>query len=97
MFKSGDDLRQDQLVLQMITLMDGFLLQYGLDLKLTPYRVLAMSPSDGFVEWVPDSQTLASVVQKTPGQILGYLGGVSQEATTEPLDYFAKSCAGTIS
>ena len=40
-FKDGDDLRQDQLILQIITLMDRILQQENLDLKLTPYRYLS--------------------------------------------------------
>lgn len=40
-FKTGDDLRQDQLVIQLIQLMDRLLKKENLDLKLTPYRVLA--------------------------------------------------------
>jgi Phosphatidylinositol 3- and 4-kinase len=43
-FKSGDDLRQDQLVIQMISLMDGLLKRVNLDLKLKPYRILATGP-----------------------------------------------------
>lgn len=46
-FKYGDDLRQDQLILQMITLMDKLLRSENLDLKLTPYRVLATSAKHG--------------------------------------------------
>jgi phosphatidylinositol 3-kinase len=46
-FKHGDDLRQDQLILQMITLMDKLLQKEKLDLKLTPYRVLATSTRHG--------------------------------------------------
>jgi Phosphatidylinositol 3- and 4-kinase len=37
-YKVGDDLRQDQLVLQMFLLMDRLLKRENLDLKLTPYR-----------------------------------------------------------
>ena len=51
-FKHGDDLRQDQLILQIITLMDRILQQENLDLKLTPYRVLATSSKHGFVQFV---------------------------------------------
>lgn len=51
-FKLGDDLRQDQLVLQMITLMDKLLRKENLDLKLTPYRVLATSTKHGFVQFI---------------------------------------------
>ena len=46
-FKHGDDLRQDQLVLQIITLMDKLLRKENLDLKLSPYRVLATSTTHG--------------------------------------------------
>jgi len=46
-FKHGDDLRQDQLILQIITLMDRLLSKENLDLKLTPYRVLATSTTHG--------------------------------------------------
>ena len=54
-FKDGDDLRQDQLVLQMLRLMDRELKMSGLDLKLTPYRVIATSPSTGMLERVEAS------------------------------------------
>ncbi|VDK70545.1 unnamed protein product [Litomosoides sigmodontis] len=51
-FKRGDDLRQDQLIVQMIRLMDDLLRSDGLDLRLTPYSVLATSTSEGFVQFV---------------------------------------------
>ena len=47
MFKLGDDLRQDQLILQIITLIDRLLRRENLDLKLTPYKVLACSGQHG--------------------------------------------------
>ena len=37
-YKKGDDLRQDQLVVQMFSLMDRLLKNVGMDLCLTPYR-----------------------------------------------------------
>merc|ERR1719234_3070503 len=51
-FKIGDDLRQDQLVLQIISLMDQLLRRENLDLKLTPYRALATSSNSGFMQFV---------------------------------------------
>ncbi|KAM3722127.1 Phosphatidylinositol 3-kinase catalytic subunit type [Dirofilaria immitis] len=51
-FKRGDDLRQDQLITQMIRLMDDLLRSDGLDLRLTPYSVLATSTSEGFVQFI---------------------------------------------
>lgn len=53
LFKSGDDLRQDQMVLEMFDLMDRLLKGVNQDYKLTPYKALACSKSDGFVEFVP--------------------------------------------
>ena len=50
-FKYGDDLRQDQLILQIIMLMDKLLRRENLDLKLTPYRVLATSSRHG-MQWL---------------------------------------------
>lgn len=63
-FKNGDDLRQDQLVIQLIQLMDKLLKQNGLDLKLTPYRVLACSTTAGFVECVTPSTSLFDIIEQ---------------------------------
>lgn len=54
MFKIGDDLRQDQLVIQMIDLMDQLLKNENLDLRLTPYKILATSPAAGMIQFVPN-------------------------------------------
>lgn len=64
MFKIGDDLRQDQLVIQIITLMDQLLKNENLNLKLTPYKILATSPNAGLIQFVPN-ETLDSVLSKT--------------------------------
>ena len=45
--KSGDDPRQDQLILQLILLMDRLLRKENLDLKLIPFKVLACSSTFG--------------------------------------------------
>ncbi|EYC37933.1 hypothetical protein Y032_0756g2089 [Ancylostoma ceylanicum] len=51
-FKQGDDLRQDQLVIQMFRLMDTLFKKDQLDLKLTPYAVLSTGVNEGFVQFV---------------------------------------------
>lgn len=64
MFKIGDDLRQDQLVIQIINLMDQLLKNENLDLKLTPYKILATSPIAGLIQFVPN-ETLDSILNKS--------------------------------
>ncbi|CAK4032922.1 Phosphatidylinositol 3-kinase vps34 [Lecanosticta acicola] len=106
LFKTGDDLRQDQLVLQIIALMDRLLLNENLDLKLKPYRVLATSTIAGAMQYVPLSRPVSSILQdpKYKGSILGYLRhhnpvikstdpqilGVRKDA----MDTYVKSVAG---
>ncbi|QUC20051.1 uncharacterized protein UV8b_04292 [Ustilaginoidea virens] len=99
-FKLGDDLRQDQLVIQIITLMDQLLQKENLDLKLSPYKILATSTTAGASQFV-QSQSLSAIVGKYRNNpALAYLRhhnpddrqphGVRQET----LDTYVKSCAG---
>ncbi|CAI5463926.1 unnamed protein product [Closterium sp. Yama58-4] len=97
-FKKGDDLRQDQLVIQMVTLMDKLLKKENLDLCLTPYRVLATAADQGFVEFV-SSMPLAQVLAEYRS-IERYLHQFHPDAespygiTPTCLDTFIRSCAG---
>ncbi|KAI9731135.1 MAG: Phosphatidylinositol (PI) 3-kinase [Cirrosporium novae-zelandiae] len=98
-FKTGDDLRQDQLVIQIITLMDRLLIQENLDLKLSPYRTLATSPLAGAVQFVP-SLSLSAASAKYRGSILAYLRANNPDERAplgvrkEAMDTYIKSCAG---
>lgn len=97
-FKHGDDLRQDQLILQIITLMDKLLRSENLDLKVTPYRVLATSTRHGFVQFV-NSLPVAEILA-TEGSIQNYFRknhsnenapyGISPDI----MENYIKSCAG---
>jgi phosphatidylinositol 3-kinase len=98
MLKSGDDLRQDQLVIQTIILMDQLLRNENLDLKLTPYRILATGLKDGVLQFIPN-QTLADVLTEYHG-IIPYLRSHNADETSklgikpEVMDTFVRSCAG---
>lgn len=74
-FKNGDDLRQDQLVLQLFTLMDRLLRKENLDLKILPYKVLATTAIDGMVQFVPSATigAICSLSSEHGGSILAYL------------------------
>lgn len=99
MFKTGDDLRQDQLVIQIITLMDQLLLGENLDLKLTPYRILATSPQAGAIQFIP-STPLSTVSSKYKGSVLAFLRKDNADPSgplgvrKEVMDTYVRSCAG---
>ena len=99
-FKDGDDLRQDQLVIQLFTLMYRLLRRENLDLRLTPYNVLATGPTQGMVQFIP-SKAIRVIVEEH-GTLLNYfrahhpdegsVGTYGVEAGV--IDTFVRSCAG---
>jgi phosphatidylinositol 3-kinase len=97
-FKTGDDLRQDQLVIQIIRLMDRLLRTENLDLKLSPYRILATSPYAGAVQFIP-STALSDVMHKYKS-ILAYLRAHNPDESAplgvrkDVMETYIKSCAG---
>lgn len=84
----------------MITLMDKLLRKENLDLKLTPYRVLATSSKHGFMQYI-DSITVAEAVRAgSYGSIINFFRKYHPcetgpfGVTPEIMDTYIKSCAG---
>jgi len=76
---------------------DLLLKKVKLDLKLTPYRVLATGPKEGFIEYVPESETLSAILDEFPKG--DPIGSYLQEHNTtsgknEAVQNFIKSAAG---
>lgn len=88
MYKNGDDLRQDQLILEMFSLMDKLLKGVNQDYKLTPYKALACSKSDGFVEFVPRTRTFQDTNLKE------YLQALIQKKSEVIMENYVFSTAG---
>lgn len=69
MFKAGDDIRQDQLTLQVLRMMDNLWQKEGLDLKMSVYATVATGEQTGLIEIVPNSETIAKItVMDDPGK-----------------------------
>eukprot|EP00949_MAST-11_sp_MAST-11-sp1_P002842 g2842.t1 len=68
MFKAGDDLRQDSMVLQLIRVMDDMWKNEGLDLCLSPYKCVSTWNDGGMLEIVMNSRTTADIHTRYGGK-----------------------------
>jgi len=98
--KTGDDLRQDQLVMMMIKLMDGLLKRASLDLCLTPYSIIATSPTSGMVEFVDGSIPVSQILANHSGSVLQFFQefspqkGAKYDVRPDVMSTYVRSCAG---
>lgn len=100
--KTGDDLRQDQLVIMLIKLLDRILKRGALDLCLRPYPILAMSAVDqtGLVEFVEGSIPVSQILANHNNSIISFFKSVapndSAKYGVDPtvLQTYIRSCAG---
>ncbi|ORY44400.1 phosphatidylinositol 3-kinase [Rhizoclosmatium globosum] len=98
-FKMGDDMRQDQLVVQLFMLMDRLLQKENLDLRLTRFkvwqRVLITVYNQRMVQFIP-SVPLATILSEYGGSLTAYLKHFNgEENGTIPasvMDTYVKSC-----
>ncbi|XP_067303388.1 phosphatidylinositol 4,5-bisphosphate 3-kinase catalytic subunit gamma isoform [Pseudorasbora parva] len=103
-FKHGDDLRQDMLIIQTLVVMDSIWQEKGLDLNLVPYGCISTGYNIGMIEIVRDAITIASV-QKSQGGMAGAFKNNAlydwlqrkcplQEKHFQAMEKFVNSCAG---
>eukprot|EP01117_Protostelium_nocturnum_P006783 TRINITY_DN2436_c0_g1_i2.p1 TRINITY_DN2436_c0_g1~~TRINITY_DN2436_c0_g1_i2.p1 ORF type:complete len:1251 (+),score=411.48 TRINITY_DN2436_c0_g1_i2:224-3976(+) len=102
-FKSGDDLRQDMLTLQMIRLMDKLWKADGLDLRLNAYGCISTGNEQGMIEVVLNSDTVANITRQYGGATAAFrsvpiANWLKQQNPDDKypmaVDNFVYSCAG---
>jgi hypothetical protein len=64
--KSNDDLRQEQCAGQLISQIYSILLAGEVDCWLRPYGIIALSPSSGLIEAIPDTVSFDVLRRKMP-------------------------------
>ncbi|KAK8803754.1 hypothetical protein WA158_001448 [Blastocystis sp. Blastoise] len=95
MFKLGDDITQDQLVLQMIRLMDKLLKKMSLDMNLSIYRVLPMNHDEGLLEIVNGATGISKI--KNVQEFLkesNYSEKAEYNISEDAMNRYVKSFAG---
>ncbi|KAH7815910.1 putative phosphoinositide 3kinase family, accessory domain [Monocercomonoides exilis] len=105
LFKVGDDIRQDQLTLQVFRVMELLWLREGLDMRLNVYRAQSTGDYEGFIQVVKNSETIAHITSAAGGATAAFsstcltewLMGQAEKNTKMYEAFqenFAYSCAG---
>ena len=89
-YKVGDDLRQDQLTIQMIRVMDKLWLKEGLDMKMITFKCVPTGDRQGIVEMVTDARTLKEI------QVSGGRGVTGSFKDTPVADWLKKNNSTTL-
>ncbi|XP_032810380.2 phosphatidylinositol 4,5-bisphosphate 3-kinase catalytic subunit gamma isoform isoform X2 [Petromyzon marinus] len=103
-FKHGDDLRQDMLILQILVIMESIWESESLDLGLLPYGCISTGDKIGMIEVVRDATTIAQIQQSRVGNTGAFRDELLHQwlrdkcpieaKYTQALERFVQSCAG---
>lgn len=94
-FKHGDDLRQDMMVLRLITVMDMIWKYSCHDYRMIKYGCLAMGEEIGMIEVVKNAKTVNDVRKNLKATALNeWLHNENRERFSEAVKTFTYSCAG---
>jgi phosphatidylinositol 4-kinase B len=66
----GDDLKQEQFALQLLSQIQQIFLQENLDLHLSLYSVISLDQNSGIIEYLKETLTIDALKQKLRQQNL---------------------------
>ena len=91
-----EDVRKDYIIGKIICLMDLIIKrELGIELNLINYAILPIDEKSGFIEIVPDSQTIYNIHERLKFTIQNYIIENNGMIPMEILrDRFVRSCAG---
>lgn len=95
--KSGDDLRQEQFAMQLISQIDQIFKKKKLNIWLKPYEILATGKDCGLIEFLPDAMSIDAYKKKSPNKTLeDYFTTTftTRRTLRKARDAFARSLAG---
>lgn len=98
--KAGDDLRQEQLAVQLIAQFKWIFEQEDVDVYLRPFTVVCVSSDSGLIEVIPDAVSIHSLKKRTPNftSLLDYFirayGPVDSKSFKVAQRKFIRSMAG---
>lgn len=89
-----EDIRPEAIIMNIIHLVDHFLQREdNIDLAITTYNILPISPKYGYIEFVPNSATLYHIKEVCKFSIQNWLIENNNISTTTYRDNLCRSCA----
>ena len=89
-----DDVRKDQIIINVIRVIEKILKENGIDINIVTYNVQPTSEQDGFIEIVEDCDTLYNITEKQKLTLLNYLMKHNPDKNVNELrQRFLRSCA----
>ena len=93
-FKIGDDMRQDQLIIQLFEVMDHIFKSASMQLHITAYKVLAFSETFGCCQFIDNSKAILDIAKdESIKTIMNYLADENGNVDPAKIERFTESLA----
>lgn len=90
LLKGNEDLRQDERVMQLITLTNLLLSHnseaFSRQLFIQPYSAVPLGPNSGLLSWIPNTETIMQLISSSRGRVKGDRTTENERAAMVGLD-----------